>query len=119
MTDHAPPAVSCRGTTGLAGGAFPQQSPAASSSPGAPVSLSSAGAPSRPQFPANRIEAEASNPGLLAWVDGRKTYLLALVGALYVFGSDLGWWPCNDLVLALLGFSGLATLRHGVSKSAR
>lgn len=106
MTDHAPPAVSYRGTPVPAGGAFPQQSPAASSSPGAPVSLSSAGAPT-------------AKPGLLAWLDGRKTYLLALVGALYVFGSDLGWWPCNDLVLALLGFSGLATLRHGVSKSAR
>lgn len=50
----------------------------------------------------------------LDWLDGRKTYLLTVLGALYVFGSTLGWWPCDDRVLAVLGFGGLAALRNSV-----
>lgn len=50
----------------------------------------------------------------LGWLDGRKTYLLAAVAAAYVIGSTLGWWPCDDRVLALLGFGGMAALRQGV-----
>jgi hypothetical protein len=51
---------------------------------------------------------------VLEWLDGRKTYLIALIGVLYVFGSTLGWWPCDERVLGLLGFGGLAALRKGV-----
>ena len=54
---------------------------------------------------------------LLDWLDGRKTYLIAMVGVVYVFGSTVGWWPCDERVLGLLGFGGIAALRKGIDKS--
>lgn len=53
---------------------------------------------------------------ILDWLDGRKTYLVAVAAAIYLIGGDIGWWPQNDQVLTLLGFGGLAALRAGMSK---
>lgn len=53
---------------------------------------------------------------VLDWLDGRKTYLIATAGAVYLFGSTVGWWPCDDRLLGLLGFGGLAALRRGLDK---
>ena len=51
---------------------------------------------------------------------GKKTYLIAIAGAVIVFANAMGW--INDEVtktlLGLLGAGGLATLRAGVSKTS-
>lgn len=52
-------------------------------------------------------------------LDGKKTYLLVVTGVVYIVGSDLGWWPLNEHVLALLGLGSAATIRAGVSKMKR
>lgn len=57
--------------------------------------------------------SRVGGPSWAQWLDGRKTYLIACVGALYVFGSTLGWWPLDERVMAILGFGGLAALRKG------
>lgn len=54
---------------------------------------------------------------LLAWLDGRKTYLVAAAVVAYVIGGDAGWWPINESILALFGAAGLGTLRAAVKKS--
>jgi hypothetical protein len=54
---------------------------------------------------------------LLNWLDGKKTYLLAAALVIYVIGSDAGWWPLNESVLALGGALSLGTLRSAVRKA--
>jgi hypothetical protein len=46
---------------------------------------------------------------------GRKTYLIAALGLLYLFGGDQGWWRVSPEGLALLNLLGLAALRHGLA----
>lgn len=55
-----------------------------------------------------------------AWqfLDGKKTYILAAIGVIYIFGGDQGWWNLNEAIAAMLGFGGLASLRAGKTKPA-
>lgn len=53
---------------------------------------------------------------LLDWLDGRKTYLIAFLGALYVIGSGMGLWPEDERILSLFGFGAAVALRAGVKK---
>jgi len=53
--------------------------------------------------------------GLARFLEGRKTYLIAIVAGVYLFGGDQGWWVVNESLLGILGFGGLATLRRGIS----
>lgn len=53
---------------------------------------------------------------LLAALEGRKTYVLAIVALIYLFGGDQGWWKVNEVILGMLGFGGLATLRAAVGR---
>lgn len=53
---------------------------------------------------------------LLAWLEGKRTYLLVAVACVYLFGGDQGWWQVSETVLGLLGFGGLAALRAGIKK---
>jgi hypothetical protein len=53
----------------------------------------------------------------LNWLRGKRTYVLAAVAILYIFGGDQGWWLVSDQVLALLGFGGLAALRAGIGQA--
>jgi hypothetical protein len=50
------------------------------------------------------------------FLDGKKTYLVALAAIGYVLGAHLGWWTLDDKILDALGFGGLITLRAGVKK---
>ena len=54
---------------------------------------------------------------LLAALEGRKTYVLAIVALIYLFGGDQGWWKVNEVILGMLGFGGLATLRAAVGRT--
>lgn len=60
---------------------------------------------------------------VLRWLEarlsGKKTYLVAALGILYIFGGDQGWWVVNPSLLAVLGFGGMATMRQGVSKTGQ
>lgn len=49
-------------------------------------------------------------------LDGRKTYLLSILGAIYLFGADQGWWHMSQALLGILGFGSMMTLRSGVRK---
>jgi hypothetical protein len=50
------------------------------------------------------------------FLEGKKTYLVAILGGLYLFGGDQGWWQVNEALLGILGFGGLAALRAGKKK---
>ena len=52
-----------------------------------------------------------------AFLQGKKTYLIAILTALYAALVGLGAVPSLDLVWGLLGSTGLATLRAGLDKA--
>lgn len=53
-------------------------------------------------------------------LEGKKTYLMAVIMALLAFARGLGWLDQEqfELLLALAGSLGLAALRAGISKAA-
>jgi hypothetical protein len=54
----------------------------------------------------------------LTWLSGKKTYIIAFAGAIYVTGISVGLWPHILWLDGVLGASGVAALRAGVEKSA-
>ncbi len=58
---------------------------------------------------------------ILDWLSGRKTYIVAILTAIFDVGCAVGWWTFdNQIVVAvngLLAAFGLGFLRAGVSKS--
>ena len=54
--------------------------------------------------------------GLMKWLDGKKTYLLACLWMVYKVGVSSGWWPENPTIEALLIGGGAAALREAVEK---
>lgn len=53
-------------------------------------------------------------------MSGYKTYILAILGALYaISGFFTGHLDANTAIELLLGSGGLATLRHGISTSSQ
>lgn len=53
---------------------------------------------------------------LLTFLEGKKTYVIAALAVLYLFGGDQGWWIINENIMGILGFGGLASLRSAVKK---
>lgn len=55
---------------------------------------------------------------LLQWLDGKKTYIAALLGGLVTVLQLLGYIEMDlyMTLMSLLGFGGLAALRRGVAK---
>ena len=53
---------------------------------------------------------------MLEFLQGKKTYILAGLGALLVFGKLIGWIDEQtfEALFALLGFGSFATLRSAV-----
>jgi len=56
--------------------------------------------------------------GLVKWLQGKKTYLVALVAAAIAALGVLGI-AIPDWVMQLLGVLGLVTLRAGISKTIK
>jgi hypothetical protein len=54
---------------------------------------------------------------LLESLRGRKTYIAAGMGLLYIVGCAIGLWQWDEKVIAALGLSGLAFLRAGVNNT--
>jgi len=63
------------------------------------------------------VEPKATMKAIEQLLNGKKTYLLALVGAIYLFGGDQGWWVISDAILGMLGFGTAAAFRHGMKKA--
>jgi hypothetical protein len=51
-------------------------------------------------------------------LQGKKTYLVAVAGCLYIIGAWAGLWPYDSHVLEILGFGGLAALAARVSRTS-
>ena len=60
---------------------------------------------------------------ILVWLDGKKTYIVAILAAVYNIGLAFQWWTADNqyvtLVNTVLATFGLAFLRAGVSKSGK
>jgi hypothetical protein len=58
---------------------------------------------------------------ILAWLSGKKTYITAVLLAVFNFGLVMGWWDdSNQVIIAvnsLLTALGIGFLRAGVTKS--
>lgn len=61
--------------------------------------------------------------GLINWLNGKKTYIIAFLFGVFNFGVSIGWWDVsNDIwaaINSLLGMLGWAFMRMGISKSAK
>ena len=59
--------------------------------------------------------------GLVEWLEGKKTYIVAILGALYNVGIAFAWWTPDDqyviLINSVLAALGVGFLRAGVTKS--
>jgi len=59
---------------------------------------------------------------IIDFLSGKKTYIVAILFAVFNFGASIGWWTLDDAtwkaVDILLGSLGFAFLRAGVSKSS-
>ncbi len=53
-----------------------------------------------------------------AVLSGKKTYAAVVVGAVYLLGVWLGFWPFNQAILDAVGLGGLSFLRMAVTKVA-
>ncbi len=47
-------------------------------------------------------------------LNGRKTYILAVLGIVYLLGGSEGWWEVREEVLGVLGFGAAGALRMGM-----
>lgn len=58
----------------------------------------------------------------LEWLQGKKTYIIMLVGFVFNLGCLAGWWIESStiwgFVNSLLVFLGIGAIRAGVTKSS-
>lgn len=56
--------------------------------------------------------------GILAWLQGKKTYIIIIVGAVFNIGVAAGWWtpdsPLWELINTILVFLGIGAVRSGM-----
>src|SRR4051812_40265822 len=62
------------------------------------------------------VEAPSAFANLIAFLAGKKTYIVAALGVLYALGVKYWHWPNDPEIWGGLGFAGLATLRAAVTK---
>lgn len=54
---------------------------------------------------------------MLDWLNGKKTYLMAVVYGLDAMGSQLGWWAADSARSIIEQVLTIVFLRAGVTKS--
>jgi hypothetical protein len=58
---------------------------------------------------------------MLTWLEGKKTYITAILLAVFNLGVALNWWTVDNQIIyaidTILGTLGFAFLRAGVTKS--
>jgi hypothetical protein len=56
--------------------------------------------------------------GLMAWLEGKKTYIVMILGFVFNIGVVAGWWTVDnqvwDLINLILGFLGIGAIRSGL-----
>lgn len=61
--------------------------------------------------------------GLLAWLEGKKTYILMVLAFVFNIGVTAGWWAVDnqvwDLINLILGFLGIGAIRSGLKSEAK
>ena len=62
------------------------------------------------------MNAKVEPQGMAEYLAGKKTYILAFVGALLAFVDGMGWVNIPEWVYAVIGSGGLAALRAGVKR---
>ena len=59
---------------------------------------------------------------ILEWLQGKKTYIIIIIGALFNVGIAAGWWsmdsPIWELINTILVFLGIGAIRSGVKSEA-
>lgn len=59
--------------------------------------------------------------GWLTWLQGKKTYIVVILAAVFNIGIVFGFWTIDSQVWlfinSILGFFGLGTLRAGITKT--
>lgn len=53
---------------------------------------------------------------LIAFLSGKKTYLVGLAGLIYAIGIGRGWWPNDATIWGALGCTGGMTIRAAIAK---
>jgi hypothetical protein len=61
--------------------------------------------------------------GLMEWLQGKKTYIIMIVGFIFNLGILAGWWEMGSqvwqLIDTVLAFFGLGTIRSGIKTEAK
>jgi uncharacterized membrane protein len=61
--------------------------------------------------------------GWLTWLQGKKTYIIVILAAVFNIGVVFGIWTVDSQVWtfinSILGFFGLGTLRSGINTSVK
>lgn len=60
--------------------------------------------------------------GIIAWLQGKKTYIIMVLAFVFNLGVTAGWWTVDnqvwDLINIILGFLGLGAIRAGIKTEA-
>ena len=58
--------------------------------------------------------------GIIEWLQGKKAYIIMILGFVFNVGVLAGFWPVDSqmwaLINSILGFLGLGTLRSAAKK---
>jgi len=64
---------------------------------------------------------EKTKTGIIAFLDGKKTYIVAILFGVFNVGVALGWWTADSTVIqainVVLGSFGFGFMRAGIKKS--
>ena len=59
----------------------------------------------------------------LEWLQGKKTYVILILGFVFNLGIAVGWWDVTaqlwEIVNAILGFLGLGTIGAKINRNAK
>lgn len=67
-----------------------------------------------PFFEGNNFRVAAKQ--LIAFLAGKKTYLVSIAGIVYAIGIGRNWWPGDIQIWGILGGTGAMTLRAAIAK---
>lgn len=60
--------------------------------------------------------------GIIAWLQGKKTYIIMVLAFVFNLGVTAGWWTLDnqvwELINIILGFLGLGAIRAGMKTEA-
>lgn len=61
--------------------------------------------------------------GLITWLQGKKSYIVMILGFVFNFGVLIGWWTLDSqawaLINTILGFLGIGSIRAGMKTETK